>query len=184
MTNSHSSNALLWVLGAKKLSQLVLNLACNRNPHFSYSVFLRRSKKQPETENTSIYSHGGLPFLYVVDSAHLLDQRWGQKPRWTQIPTLFGPPQLESMKPRNCMTLYSCCAVGIKEGQWSGRRLEGEMEILQRPLPARWQVGGDSLWLSKQTHRKEIIPEPRRDYLHHVSAYSPISTMRKAPPTF
>lgn len=94
--NIHSSNALMRVPGAKKLSELAVNLAYNRNRNFIYSLLLSSSKSK-RMLRTLIYCPCGLPFLHLVDIDHLLDQRRGQKPRWTHFSPLSGLPWLESM---------------------------------------------------------------------------------------
>lgn len=155
----------MWGPDAKSLSEPVVNLACNRNHHFSYSSLLQRSsKQQDDDENTHL-----LPCwvsLSACCGVHLLDQRWGQKPRQTEILILFEPHRLESMKGRNCTTLHLCCKYQERWVEWK-KTGGGSRRILQRSSPARWDVGRDSLWLSKQNHRKEIGPE-QRILVHHV----------------
>lgn len=125
----HSSDALTWVPGTKKLSELVVNLACNRNCNFSYSRFLSSSKSHMML-TTLIYSPCGLPFLNFVDIAHLVDQRWGQKPRWTHFSTLSGLLWLESIKGRNCMTWHSCYRHQGRSVKWK-KTAKGYQGILQ-----------------------------------------------------
>lgn len=59
-----------------------------------------------------------------------------------------------------------CCRYQERWVEWK-KTGGGSRRTLQRSSPARWYVRRDSLWLSKQNHRREIGPDQRKS-IHHV----------------